>query len=194
MNLSKIRVTIKGIVPLLMHSSRLANPMNETAKAMKKISAKRKKTDDDFAELAKLEWHGSAYADSEGYPCLTNDQLDGVLQAGARKAKLGQVFKSSVFVTNPTARLRYGKDLKMEDLWGVAEHVDVRSVAVQRNRVMRTRPVFPTWGTTFEVGYYSDQVDRDQVVKALEDGGALSGVGDFRPKFGRFTVEKVENI
>ena len=57
----KVRLSIEGTAPLLMHNIRLADPLNPIAKAMKAISSKRKKTDDDLAQLARLEFEGGLY-------------------------------------------------------------------------------------------------------------------------------------
>ena len=42
--------------------------MNKFAKAMKAITSKRKKTDEDYIELARLEFFGGLYADDQGRP------------------------------------------------------------------------------------------------------------------------------
>ena len=61
----QFRITITGTAELLMHNARLANPLDSAAKAMKAISSKRVKTDEDHAEMARLEHFGSLYYDSE---------------------------------------------------------------------------------------------------------------------------------
>lgn len=55
----KLRLT--GIAPLLMHDNKAANPLNPYAKAMKALTGKRKKTDDDLAEIARIEWEAGLY-------------------------------------------------------------------------------------------------------------------------------------
>lgn len=66
----KFRITLHGINPLLMHNSRLSNPLDPNAKAMKKVSGKRQKTDEDHAELARLEHAGSLYHDPIAGPYI----------------------------------------------------------------------------------------------------------------------------
>ena len=52
---------IIGASPLLHHNGQLADPLNPHAKAMARVSSKRKKTEADHAELSDLEFMGSLY-------------------------------------------------------------------------------------------------------------------------------------
>ena len=56
-------------------------------------------------------------------------------------------------------------------------------------RITRYRPLFRSWAVVCEIAYDQESIDRDQVLKCLEDAGQYCGVGDYRPKFGRFAVE-----
>lgn len=51
-----LRLDITGTAPLLMHNSRLADPIDPIVRSMKKITGKTKKTEDDHAETARLEF------------------------------------------------------------------------------------------------------------------------------------------
>ena len=57
--MEKVTYKATGDVPLIMHNGRLANPFDKFARAMKVITAKRKKTDEELETLAWLEWQGS---------------------------------------------------------------------------------------------------------------------------------------
>jgi len=61
-------------------------------------------------------------------------------------------------------------------------------VRVGQARIMRTRPVFNQWACQFTVYYDDEQVNEVDVIRAIEDAGTKSGVGDFRPRFGRFEI------
>src|SRR6202000_1931549 len=60
----KVRTDLVGTTELLMHNVRLANPDDPFAKAISRISSKRKKTEEDRREMAHLEWMGSLYTSS----------------------------------------------------------------------------------------------------------------------------------
>lgn len=78
-----------------MHSGRLADPLNPIAKAVKKVSSKRMKTDADFAELARLEFLGGLYL-HRGEPCIPGEVLEAALIEAARKMRRGQQAKAGV--------------------------------------------------------------------------------------------------
>ncbi len=67
---------------------------------------------------------------------------------------------------------------------------------VQRQGVLRSRPMFPKWGTRVPMEIDDEFIAVDQVIGLMERAGKVAGVGDFRPQtkgtFGRFTVE-IEN-
>lgn len=38
---------------------------------------------------------------------------------------------------------------------------------------------------------YFGEVDEATILQALQDAGRTAGIGDWRPRYGRFTVEKI---
>lgn len=76
----------------------------------------------------------------------------------------------------------------VEGLWD-EQFYDARSVKVGTARITRYRPLFRSWSVVCDIAYDQESIDRDQVLKCLEDAGQYCGVGDYRPKFGRFAVE-----
>jgi len=189
MSLQSVDFKIVGVSPLLMHNGQLANPLNKFTKQLKAVSGKRKKTDEDFAEMSRIEWHAGLYTDESEKLILPSTLLEAAIANGAKQSKLGKAFKSSVFV-NEDAALNIGVDYKKaSDLWGREEFVDVRAVVIGRVRIMRTRPVFRRWSCTIQVLFDDEQVNLENVQRAVEDTGTKVGLGDFRPKFGRFDVQ-----
>ena len=74
-------------------------------------------------------------------------------------------------------------------------YLDVRPVVVQRARVVRIRPCFgPGWKLDFEITVLDDQVPHNVVNEVLSLAGRTVGIGDFRPRFGRFMVTKFEVV
>ncbi|MGP1609293.1 MAG: hypothetical protein ACTS5G_01205 [Burkholderiales bacterium] len=184
----QIKVTIKGISPLLMHSDRLANPLDPATKAHKELTGKRKKTDADHEAIAKSQWHGAIYHDKEQGPYIPAQNLDATLQEAAKLQKLGKKFKQAVMVVEDMIPLRYKGPRDREGLFA-AGFVDVRGVRVGMSKVMGCRPKFNEWGASFTVAYNEDVLNQEEVVKAIHDAGALVGVCDFRPRFGKFSAE-----
>lgn len=185
--LQTVSFQIVGVAPLIMHNGQTADPLNKFSKALKEVSGKRKKTDEDYAEMSRIEWHAGLYVDKDGYAILPSSVIESTIQEGAKKQKLGKAFKSAVFV-DKDARLDIGNKKKAEELWGDDNYRDTRGVKVGMARVMRTRPIFPQWRATIELLYDDEQVNIGDVERAIRDAGTIVGICDYRPKFGRFAV------
>lgn len=186
--LQTVQFKIRGISPLLMHNGQTADPLNKFSKAIKEISGKRKKTDEDYAEMSKIEWMAGLYVDREGMLIIPSGVMESAIQEGAKKQKLGKAFKSAVFVETD-CKLEIGVKKKAVELWGDDNFRDVRGVRISQSRVMRTRPIFANWSTIVEVVFDDEQVNESDVVRAMEDTGSKVGLCDYRPKFGRFEIE-----
>lgn len=73
--------------------------------------------------------------------------------------------------------------------------IDRRRAIVQRQGIMRSRPRFEEWSTSFTVIYDGDLVKDEEIIRQIAaDAGKRVGVGDFRPErngwFGRFMVRE----
>lgn len=72
-------------------------------------------------------------------------------------------------------------------------HVDARPVVVNRGRVLRLRPCFPSWRLKFTVRNLDTQMLPDQKINEfLQLGGRSIGTGEYRPRFGRFMVTRFQ--
>jgi len=186
--LAKKKYTIKGVSPLMCHNGQLANPFNPIVKEMKKITSKRKKTDDDLNELADLEWMGGLYVNDDGIPCIPSNLLKATLVNSAKKSRLGKQFTAGLFISDSPVIQHTGQERTVEELRTDPKHRDQRMVKVQTSKLLRTRPIFPDWKLTFEVAYMPDQIDERDLDQAMETAGYIIGLGDYRPEFGRFEV------
>jgi len=77
--------------------------------------------------------------------------------------------------------------------------VDVRPAVVQRSRVLRARPLIRNWKMTFTIFYLEGDLPSnfsDMIRDIISDAGHRVGIGDFRPAtsgaFGRFKIENFE--
>ncbi len=71
--------------------------------------------------------------------------------------------------------------------------VDYRPVVVQRQRIMRARPRFNEWALEFKIINHDPTIiHKDMLKRILEDAGKYYGLGDYRPEFGLFKIEKFE--
>lgn len=182
-----INVRITGISPLLMHSDRFANPLDPATKAHKELTSKRKKTDEDHEAIARSEWMGSLYIDKNG-PYIPGQNIDAAIIEAAKMQKLGKTVKRAVQVVDDRVHLEYTGPKTAEALFQ-PEFIDVRGVKVGMAKLMRCRPIFREWAAGFTVMYNPEQINREDLVKAINDAGLLVGLCDYRPRFGKFTAE-----
>jgi hypothetical protein len=187
--MKSIKVNITGSSPLLMHSDRFANPLDPLTKAHKEMTGKRKKTDDDFIAIAKSEFIGGCYWNEDTGFFIPSQNLDSCLIAAAKLQKLGVKFKQGILVLEEELPLNGFKNVTPEKLWENKKHIDARGVKVGMAKIMRYRPIFRDWSVSATVMVNEDVVNINEVKKALTDAGDLIGLGDYRPRFGRFKVE-----
>lgn len=191
--MTEYNLQIVGTSPLLMHSARLSNPLDPNSRAMKKISAKRNKSEEDYLALAKLEFIGGLYHDAKLGPYIPGANIFRTLVDAARKRKLGTRVTSSLFVREPINLLAYKGPRDLEGLWVDENFRHEASVKVGTSRVIRTRPQFRSWGAECTL-VVDEGLDQDDLTQIVDIAGSTVGLGDWRPIFGRFTgtLTKIE--
>jgi hypothetical protein len=185
-----VKATLVGVAPLLMHNGRLADPTNKFTKEIKKVATKRKKTEEDFLELKRLEWRGSLLEDDDGNIAMPADYILALVIAGAKKHKRGQDAKAGVYEAKPFFPFIHAGPKGIDELWEDGRFCDYRGVKVQQARTMRARPIFRTWSVPVELLVDPEIMNPGDAIEALKMGGERCGLGDFRPRYGRFVVEK----
>lgn len=192
MSYQKIEARIEGVAPLMMSNIQTADPMNHWARKLKEISSKRKKTDDDHAEMARAEFLGRLYVGDDGAPCVPGEVLEAMLVCAAKLTKAGKVAKAGIIVDG-NFPLIYEGPRQPEKLVENPRFRNVTAVRVGQARVMRTRPIFHAWALEFTVHYLPSVVDARQVLGWL-DAAQIIGLMERRPRLGRFKVEKAEAV
>jgi hypothetical protein len=183
-----LRLKIRGTSPLMMHSDRLANPLLPETKAHKSLTAKRKKTDDDHLAIAKSEFISGLYYSEAAGIFVPGQNFDATFLAGAKLQKLGTAWKRGALVVTDRVKLLYDGPRTPQALWEDTRFVDCRGVKVGAAKIMRYRPVFMEWAAELDLAFNPEIMDEGEVRKALHDAGALIGVCEYRPRFGRFEV------
>lgn len=182
---------IIGASPLLLHSGQLADPLNEWSKALKKVSGKRAKTEADFEEMGRIEWYGGLYV-LDGRVVLPGEMIEACIINGARKTKSGKAAQAGVYVLDPAQLVYPHCDKSIDEIFSMPQYR--LRVGVKMNgsaTVMRTRPKFDTWSATFAVTFDDTLFNPDTLHEWLITAGQIVGVGDWRPRYGRFGVEVI---
>ena len=194
----KVKVKITGVQPTLMHNNQATNPLNPFAKAMKAIHSKRKKTDEDFEELARIEWESGLYYSDKVGPYIPAINIEAMLRDAAKKMKLGNAVKQSVRVYPAEIPLQYTGPRDLDGLKKIAysgvpvngeSFMDIRAVKVQQSTIQRARPRFNKWGLEFEIEADDAVFNVDDIVHILANAGSKIGLSDYRPRYGAFEFE-----
>jgi hypothetical protein len=180
---------LTGTRPLIMHNARLSNPLDPHTQRLAKITKKRGKTIEDHREVARLEWEGSLYHDAESGIHVPAANVERSLLDAARMFKLGTKVQRGLFVTSDAMPLDIGDQRSAGQIIDDENFRLVASVKVGQQRVMRCRPCFRSWSITGTVYLDESQIEPDQLRQIMDTAGRLVGLGDWRPRYGRFSAE-----
>jgi hypothetical protein len=179
-----------GDEPLIMHNGLLADREYEWTRALAAVTKKTKKTDEDHAEVARLEWRGGLYFDDKVGPYLPGDNVRRSLLDAARLSKEGKRIERGVLRLTRVNPLRYEGPRTPDEMWADGRFQHRAIVKVGTSKVARTRPKFTHWSAEVTVDYDSTVIDRSDLVRIATAAGAFIGLGDGRPFYGgRYTVQ-----
>ena len=174
--MKKIQVEIKGMSPLLMNS---AKAMIDSALGAE-MQVKTKKYD------PKEEAEKVAHRNSAGKLFVPSTAVRAAMINASSFKKIGKyaaksIVSAAVYIPEPELILDKQK-----------YEVDARTVVIQRNRVVKFRPIIKDWKLKFEILYNEDLIDEKFIKMILTEAGQRIGLLDFRPQktgsFGMFTI------
>lgn len=190
-----LKVTWKGVTPLIMHSCQCVNPLHPIAREIKKYTSKRKKTEEDLLRIADLEWESGAYWKEGIGPYIPAENVEATIINGAKANKKGKDIEKYCDIEDLYIPLDYGENLTKEQLIADYNYRDTRIMTVQRSKITRTRPRFDQWKITFHMRFDETKIDLETVTNAIEYAGQYVGLCDSRPKYGKFVaiIEECES-
>ncbi len=188
-----ISITLTGSTGLLMHNARLANPLDPAAIAVKAVTAKQKKTEGDHIEIARREHYGSLYLDPDIGPYLPGQNIERCIRDAGKVTKSGMKVVRGLFVSTDVNPVAYAGPRDAAGLWADENFRYITSVRVGMKRVMRCRPLFRTWKVQAEGTLDTEVLSFEDLRTIADTAGSMIGLGDNRPRYGRFTtvVEKL---
>jgi hypothetical protein len=189
MKYERLKFHLAGVSALLMHNGRLADPLEPIARQMRQVSAKRKKTEADHEELGRLEFLGGLYLD-DGEPCIPGELIEAAFVNAAKKMRRGAEAKIGI-IADANFKLIYDGPRDPQKLWADKRFRFRCGVRIKNSRIIRTRPIFRDWACEIFVDFQPNQLNRADVDEMAKTAGAIVGIGDGRPKFGRFAVATI---
>jgi hypothetical protein len=100
---------------------------------------------------------------------------------GRGKKTFKDAFKAGVFVS-PESIPHENQEWEMY----------VSPVVINRSRVMKARGMIKKWALEFQIKVIDERISKQILKDILNEAGKYYGIGDWRPRFGRFEVKKFE--
>ena len=186
----RVHVELEGRSGLVMHNARLADPLDPLAMELRRMTSKRGKTEVEEQAIAAFEWHASLYADRETGPYIPAENIIRCLYDAATTWKLGTKVYDYVIVTTDKVPLRYDGPSDLSKLATREENRLRKTVKIGRNRTARTRPIFRTWGLSFDIELEPDGLSSVDLGRIVEHAGRYKGLGTARKLgYGRFSAQ-----
>lgn len=190
-----VKLRLTGTRPVLMHNVRLANPLDEYAQALKALTGKRNKTEDNYGEMSRIEYLGGLYWDTETGPYIPGEWIFTSFVEAGRLHKQGKKIERGILLGDDGDRnpLQYKGPRDREKLCANDNFILVKAVRVGAARPIRTRPCFHNWHVDVPLFVDPEIIDQDELVVIAERAGKFVGIGDYRPMYGRFNVEVIKS-
>ena len=188
-----INVKVRGVAPLLQHRFPVPDLADMGKGATVRTGAQ------DYTE----EWREYFYATSDGMIYQPAVHFEGAMIksavgfkiTGKRGKTYKDLFSASVFVAPDQIPHGVAVPDTLDTDADKPLYLDVRPVVVNRARVVRIRPAFKAgWELSFSIECIDDQIAPELLLDVLTYAGRCVGIGDYRPKFGRFQVTLFEKV
>lgn len=186
-----VDVKVKGAAPLLQH--RFPMPELETmSKGGHKVTGAK-----DYTQ----EWRDYLYVNANGEVFQPAAHFEGAMVKAAVNFKITgrrgktykDLFRAAVFVTPDEILHGVQEPDELDTDADKPLYLDMRPVIVNRARVVRLRPAFKMgWELEFIIEVIDDQISPELVQDVFTLAGKTVGIGDYRPRFGRFNVVRFE--
>ena len=173
----KFKVQIKGIAPLLFNRFPEEDNPADKSKAKKAVLYRKAQVD------------RSLYKTEDGKIYQPSEHLVGAMVKAATSFKLEgkktykDLVRGGVFVE--PMKIVHSSQKYVED-W--------RPVVINRGRVMKGRGRMDNWELAFELVCIDERASAQDLKEILTYAGAYIGIGDYRPRYGRFEVLKFDEV
>jgi len=183
----KIAIEVSGTSPLLMHNPRMVDPEFTLNREIKLITAKRKKTDEDMAQIERLEWYGGLYEEN-GVVVQPTSKLRKCIINSAKISKLGKTIERALSFATLNVPLIFEGPKDVDAIFQDKRFHSRLSVGIGNKRVMRVRPQFFPWAMRVTGLFVEDAgINFDEFSRIVELAGVVEGIGDNRVNgYGRF--------
>lgn len=177
--MKEIEVEITGVAPLLQHRFATEEHGENQSKTKKKVYVPQEEAEKCLYKNPK----GEIYQPAEHiFQSMVRAAVDFKFE---KKRTYKDVITSGIVVQPEEISVIYEGQYE----------IDARGAVVQRARVVRWRPRFNKWKLRFTINILDDQnISIPTLKEILERAGCTKGIGDYRPRFGRFMVTAFKEV
>jgi hypothetical protein len=179
MEMKTVKVSIKGISPLLMNRPDI---LEMSDKAKERLSGK---------DVMEQQFITKQYRNADGKLYIPDTHLKGAIVEAGKGVKVtgkGKATYSKIVgyavIVKPFEILH--EKTKLE------KHIVLAVNPNTKGRNPLCRPMLPEWFASFEIEYDNDEIPEEALKTILDKAGKYVGIGDWRPAkkgtFGRFIV------
>lgn len=168
----KINVTVQGIAPLLQNRFPEEAHPQDASRKKKKVYVDKEEAEEKLYKNGKVIFQPARHFEAALIKSAVAFKFEG-------RKTYKDAFKGGIFINPEEIPHKFPK-------W----EIDRQPVVIQRARIMRARPRFDKWELSFEIEVIDDRISFDVVKETLEYAGLYAGIGDLRPRYGRFKVIK----
>ena len=179
--MKKIDVSIKGVAPLLQHKMSIEIEAQLASKTKKSVGQSKGDNPEDF--LYKV--GDKICQPAEHILQAIIKRLSGYKIQGKGKKTYLEMGKGSLNIIPDMIPHKIQK-------W----EPDSRTVVIKatKGRVVRIRPKLNDWELDFTIELINEDLPIEVIKSALDDAGREGGLGDYRPRFGRFIVTSFQEV
>jgi hypothetical protein len=201
-----IKMEWTGIRPLLMTNPQTIKLSNSYSIASRRLNtalkdARKKQDEVKMLEIEKQairnDFESSAYWDEDKKEFyLTDSIVMATIKCGAQACKKGKDVERGLIITETEIYIEHSKKFKsLEQAFENSSYrleVPCKIPPKTGALIWKARCMIPTgWKIVFNIEYDDDIIATKSVIDANVTAGIMSGVGGWRPKFGRFTAKAI---
>lgn len=191
-----LKYKITGVRPLLINNPQCADPLNKYSKLKKPLTSNKKKTDEDYAEIAELDMRSKIYWDDELGIYVPSTWIMAALGAVSfSTCKVSKkAIRSGLFMVEDKLKLSYKYQRTVKEKSDIVLNQDFRHKMILPQGQVRLAKVFPIffdWSFEGSVEFDESITTERDLINMFNKCCKYGGFGDFRPTFGTALFEKV---
>lgn len=125
---------------------------------------------------------------------IPSENVEATIVGGAKKNKKGKQIQKTVMIYPDKIPVIGMEDVSIHEMIQMDCYKDIRNVKIGQSKTLRCRPRIDNWSLEFIVEYEPDIISGEDIETAIRVAGREVGLCDYRPKYGRFTVDYIGRV